>query len=455
MGNLTGFKTTLALLSGVFAFVSACSQQQATSDVSAAPDWATHLESYFEALADSGEFSGVVLVRKDGETQFHKVWGFADFAAQRPFSADAAVGLASITKSFTAAAVLQLAKEGKLDLDAPLADWLPYFPNSENITIRHLLGHRAGLAELSYAAVPADARELEQLVRQIGARPPLFPPGENQRYSNAGYVILAHLVERASDMAYADYLAEAFFASLELSCIGDLGSPVPTCDLAAPHQPGPPPAYAFRPERRDPALLAGSGSLYANAEALAVWADYASQQFNFADAEQAPYGWGLDEENSVKTIFQLGISEGYLASIRVLPEDSLTIVMVGNLENARWIEWAEAAVAISRGEIRDPAPRPIVDQAPSADERNCLAGRYLLDESQFVDISADQNGFWLSPNGLSVRDYLTPVADGYDLRRFGGRIETPQMTGSECPDEIYWRALPYWGGDVRTFVREG
>jgi D-alanyl-D-alanine carboxypeptidase len=194
----------------------------ASAQVRPSPVPETELVKRLAATVDSlvaiGEFSGVVLLARDGAPVFEKAYGFADREATRPNTIETAFNIGSINKLFTSIAIRQLAAQGKLDLDSTLAKYWPDYPNAgvaRRVTIRQLLMHRAGVAGDIFAAPAGRTRHAIRHNRdylQLFVDQPLnFEPGSRQQYSNAGYVLLGMLVERLSGMDYYRYVQERIY----------------------------------------------------------------------------------------------------------------------------------------------------------------------------------------------------------------------------------------------------
>lgn len=176
-----------------------------------------------DALFDEAGLNGNVLVAEHGRIVYQKSFGYADIATKLRNTPDAAFQTASMSKIFTATAVLQLRDNGKLSLDDPLVTYLREFP-FPNITIRHLLSHTSGLPDLEM---------YEPLVRQqpdlvisnkdvipalkLWNKPLKFQPGEKWNYCNTNYVLLALLVETVSRMPFQEYLRIHIFEPAGMS----------------------------------------------------------------------------------------------------------------------------------------------------------------------------------------------------------------------------------------------
>lgn len=186
---------------------------------SAAPADAALAAGLDARIASEGEaFSGVVLVARDGAPIYQKAVGLADREHSRANTLDTRFSLASLTKMFTAVAVLQLVQAGKVRLDAPLGTYLTDYPNQDvarKVTIHHLLTHTGGTGDTNgpeFAAHREQLRSPEDYVALFGNRPPLFEPGSRWQYSNYGFVLLGRVIERVSGQSYYDYVTAHVFS---------------------------------------------------------------------------------------------------------------------------------------------------------------------------------------------------------------------------------------------------
>jgi CubicO group peptidase (beta-lactamase class C family) len=177
------------------------------------------LGATLDSLSAVGQFSGVVVLARQGQPVFQHAYGLADREAGRRNEVGTAFNLGSINKVFTQTAIHQLAAAGKLELDSTLATYWPDYPNPDvarRVTIRQLLEHRSGIGGNIFAA-PAggqrrDLRHNRDYLPQFVGEPLMFEPGSQERYSNAGYVVLGMLVERLSGEDYYDYVRRHVYA---------------------------------------------------------------------------------------------------------------------------------------------------------------------------------------------------------------------------------------------------
>jgi len=179
---------------------------------------AAAVRTFLETQTQADDFSGVVLVAKNGQVLFHEASGFADRDKKIPNRKDTKFNLGSINKSFSRAAIHQLEKRGKLALDDRIGKFLPDYPNrqaAENVTIRHLLDMTSGIGDFfgrRYEATAKDKiRTLQDYLPLFADLPLEFEPGTNNRYSNGGYVVLGAIIEKASGTDYYSYVRENIF----------------------------------------------------------------------------------------------------------------------------------------------------------------------------------------------------------------------------------------------------
>lgn len=187
-----------------------------------------------EAMVQHG-IPGLSLgIMRGQEILWLKGYGLAQVELGVPASAESVYEIASVTKLFTASAIMQLAEAGQLALECPLREYLPSLPEQwGEVTVRHLLAHQSGIR--SYTAMPSywESTRLDisreailDLVRDL---PLDFPPGSRYAYDNTGYYLLGLLIEQISGLSYGEFLHQQLFAPLgmESTCLNEPGRIVP------------------------------------------------------------------------------------------------------------------------------------------------------------------------------------------------------------------------------------
>ncbi|HTY00429.1 MAG TPA: serine hydrolase domain-containing protein, partial [Bacteroidota bacterium] len=182
-------------------------------------DAAKSIDSLMVCLHERGQFNGSILVAVEDTVLYRNAFGEADMKSGRKFTPATVSCLASVSKTFTAAAVMILADEHKLRYDDEITHYLPELRRyAEGITIRHLLNHTSGIPDVGDLGIDhprlTNDEVLHTLVKQ---KAPLYKPGTRYRYSNTGYVLLSIIVERVSGMSFADFLTTKIFRPLGMS----------------------------------------------------------------------------------------------------------------------------------------------------------------------------------------------------------------------------------------------
>jgi len=178
------------------------------------------LDSIVKNYVDSIEFMGSVLIEKNGTILLKKGYGFADIENQIPNTPSTNFYLASVSKLFTVAAIIELKNKGLLKLDDSLTKFIPNFPNGNRITIRQLIEHKSGIVdfvnERPYELIKKEIK-LENIIDTFKYLPLNFEPGEKYSYSGSGYILLAYIIEKVSGISYSDYIEKNIFEKLGMN----------------------------------------------------------------------------------------------------------------------------------------------------------------------------------------------------------------------------------------------
>jgi CubicO group peptidase (beta-lactamase class C family) len=199
-----------------------------------------------QAMAKSQVPGAAVGIVKDGQLVYAKGFGVTKVGGDQPVTPESVFYMASIAKTVTGMAIMQLVEEGKVDLDAPVTEYLPYFtladPAAKEITIRQLLSHSSGMADYGDLMADFSARDkrvddgaLEDYVRSFSDGTLLFPPGMGWSYSNSGFDTLGDVIAKVSGQSYEDYVQEHILAPLGMEDSTFLLADVDPAVLVAPH----------------------------------------------------------------------------------------------------------------------------------------------------------------------------------------------------------------------------
>ncbi|WAC58362.1 serine hydrolase domain-containing protein [Brevundimonas sp. SL130] len=231
------------------------------------------LAARLEREGAAGRFMGGVLVAKGDRVLFRQVYGKANYEQDRPLKLDSRFRLASISKQFTATAILRLQDEGRLSVSDPVCKWIQPCPKAwEPVRISHLLSHTSGIPDLMARpgwgmrrTTPATLDELTEDSKRFGLQ---FPPGTKVRYDNAGFNLAAAIVEKASGRPFETYMRETFFGPLGMKDSGlDLDGGDHRAIMGYANFPA---GLAAQPNANT-SIVAGAGAVYSTLDDLLVW----------------------------------------------------------------------------------------------------------------------------------------------------------------------------------------
>jgi CubicO group peptidase (beta-lactamase class C family) len=395
------------------------------------------LDRYLSALAGFG-FSGSALVAKDGEVLLNKGYGWADRAHHKPYTAGTIFDIASLSKQFTAAAVLKLESEGRLRVSDPITKFFGPLPGHKaKITLHMLLTHTAGLPEIvgeEYEPVSRD----EEVKRILGSHL-LSEPGTKFHYSNAGYSLLAAVIEIVSREPYEKYLREKLFVPAGLR---DTGFHV-SHRAAVAH--GYTPAGDWGTPLDHPWAadgpywnLRGNGGILSTTTDLYRW-HLALEDGNVlpkAESDKAvtafyPAGRGSEDSYGYGWYMSKSPAGGRLAShvggnlvfdsdvLRYL-DDDVVIITSSNRSDYSGIAVAHHLESRVFG-LPDPEPPRAATIAPSALSR--CAGLYELPSGGRLQVKAANDHLEVAAEGADAWSALLTVIDGADRKAVDVRAQ--------------------------------
>jgi CubicO group peptidase (beta-lactamase class C family) len=300
-----------------------------------------------KALATTGVPAASIAIVQDGQIVYAHAYG--QQRAGVPARPEARYKIASISKQFTAAALLLLAEDGKLSLDDPVSKYLPDLTRANEVKLRQLLSHTSGYRDFwpqDFAFVDMEKPTSPGHILDKWAKAPLdFDPGTRWQYSNTGYVIAGQIIEKVAGMPLLDFLKARIFDRLGMHPV-DLDTGMTDADPLGYHR------YALGPVRVEQQPGAGwlyaAGELAMSASDLARWdisvidqsvmkpASYREQQTEVLLTNGAGTDYGLGVEVDVKKghrrISHGGEAVGYLSENRIYPDDRAAIVVLDNAD---------------------------------------------------------------------------------------------------------------------------
>ncbi|MCU1804246.1 beta-lactamase family protein [Cytobacillus firmus] len=299
------------------------------------------INEYMNILAEGNYFNGSVLAADKGEVILNKGYGLSSYQYTIENTSDTRFRIASLTKSFTAAAVLLLHQQRRLNLSDKINDYINNFHSENGVTIHQLLCHSSGVADFTFSSeywekymrLPSS---LEQSVNWIKSRPLQFKPGTDMQYSNAGYLLLTALIENVSGLPYEQFLLENIFKPLQLKNTGiDHGRKI-VKDLASGHSVW---EEVINAEFVDMSIPQGAYGMYSTAEDLYKWTEalrngvllnknMTSKMFT---ANHWGYGYGWFISGNSETARHSGDINGFTNELLMNFKEDLTIIVLSNV----------------------------------------------------------------------------------------------------------------------------
>ena len=381
------------------------------------------LDDYVQAAHEHWGFNGAVAVAYGGKTILMRGYGNADAAFRDPNLPTTKFFIGSITKQFTAAAILLLESDGLVDLHEPITSYLGKFPKvaGDRITIHHLLTHNSGIRDfVDYPGILLQRTSpipAEEIIATMQNEPLLFEPGSDFSYSNTGYLLLGAIVETVSGQSYEAFLHNRIFKPLQMNNTG-YGRRV----MAHPNR-----AEGYTMFESGVLLdavpiefsvLHSAGALYSTVEDILKWDRALSESkvlseettlkmFTAYSADYG-YGWRLNIWPNHRLAYHGGFLDGFNCTFERWLDDKLTVAVFSNEDEAPVHKIARGLAQIAFG-ITPPWPtRPESVSMPAASYHE-YEGVYQTDAGLFRVILVDNDHLYTYMVGQPLR-LILPVA---------------------------------------------
>ena len=305
------------------------------------------LNNYMELLHKYENFNGSILIAKKGNIILDKGYGFADIDQNIRNKTQTRFAIGSVTKQFTAMAIMQLDEKQMLNIEDKISKYLPDFPNGDGITIHNLLTHTSGLVNYTelpeFYALESEDPKVEDVLNLIKDKPLEFEPGTQFKYCNTGYALLSEIIEKVSGVTFEEYLHENIFRPLNMKDTGVCYGKNKEIHHAT--------AYSGHLDLipvDDEILLSqayGAGNMYSTVEDLYRW-DRALDTEQLVKKEGLDrifkgyidmqgmgdygYGWLIRDTELGKEIFHTGGTLGFSANIARYIDEDLTVIVLTN-----------------------------------------------------------------------------------------------------------------------------
>lgn len=422
------------------------------SPLVAAEPFADVDKAVVDILGKSGAPSASVAIVQDGKLAYSRAYGHADVASKTPATPQMRYSIGSISKQFTAAALLLLAEEGRLSLDDKVIRWMPDLTRAGDVTIRQLLSMTSGYQDFwpQDYVMPGMLRDVtvEKILNDWAKKPVDFEPGSKWQYSNTNYVIAGAIVNRVSGMPFFEFLQKRIFTPLGMTTVYNTDqAALGAGDPVRYHR------YSLAPVRVAP--KEGRGWMYAAGGLAMTAADLAKWDIAMIERKLLrPESWAEMQRETLLTSgagtnYGLGVGvatvdgrrvishggevSGFTARNEVYPDERAAIVVFTNLDATDASSQIASKVATSIFTANDPGRQQALDRA-----KTIFAGlqRGKIDRSMFT---SNANAYFseeaVNDFASTLRPFGTPkeftqaaqsLRGGMVSRRY--RVVTPKKT---------------------------
>jgi len=307
------------------------------------------IDKLMSTIYQRGQFNGAILVAVQGDPVYRKGFGKANFSAGIDFTPDTPSNIGSVTKQFTAMAIMMLAERGKLSYDDPVSKYIPEVARSAHltrITLRQLLNHTSGIPDYGDLGIDDSGLDQNGLIAALLKKEDLLSePGLKYRYSNPGYALLAIVAERVSGKRFGELLEQEIFGPLGMIDTFVYDGPTRKSARAAI-------GYGQFGQVDDggPTAIPGDGGIYSTVDDLFKWdqalyTEKLVRQSTLAEAftpgkvlEGAStygFGWNIDQDGGSKYLWHTGSNAGFRAFFGRRLANKVTVIMLTNRGNSK------------------------------------------------------------------------------------------------------------------------
>ena len=371
------------------------------------PTQQQEMEAFVQAHLATGNFMGAVLVARGDDVLYQGGYGKANLELSVPNTPETVFRLGSLTKQFTAAAILQLQDQGRLSVNDTLDRYLPDAPHAGEVTLGQLLSHSSGIPDPPELAEGSSGSDLRQahaadgMISRVVGQPLEFTPGSQYKYCNVCYMILGRVIEEVSGQSYADYLTQHIFQPAGMTATG-----IDEAGRVLPHRAS---GYTWNGETYsnsefvDLSSVGAAGVLYSTVGDMYKWdrALYSDKLLSTAareafftprvsrgDGSSYAYGWAIKETPEHTLAQHSGEINGFVTFAIRDPATELYVVVLSNVEDPAVVDVAQGLAAIAFGEPYDMPGQPLaVEVDPAVLQK--YAGSYQVSADMTFTITAE------------------------------------------------------------------
>jgi len=405
----------------------------------------TQVDQLLSAQYKPGGPGATALIAKNGKVIYRKAFGKANLELNVPMKPENVFELGSITKQFTAVAILMLQEQGKLSVDDDITKYLPDYPvKGKKITIHQLLNHTSGIK--SYTDMPSFIKMARtdmtptELINTFKNEPMDFEPGEQWNYNNSGYIILGFIIEKVSGKTYADFIAENIFKKLGMtsSSYGSMSAIIP--NRASGYQPTE--TGYVNADYLSLSLPYAAGSLMSNVDDMFLWSQaihnntlikkeskqkaFINTALNNGKPTYYGYGWGPNDINGSATLEHGGGIFGYNTMGIYVPGDNVYVLVMTNSNGNSPDGVATKMAALAVGK---PYTTKATVLTPAQLQK--WVGTYEFEDGAIRMITLEEDKLYSQKTGSTKMKLLATSANAYTFDGATTQYEFSDATGKK------------------------
>lgn len=299
------------------------------------------IDAYINAYAKPGYFSGSVLAAEKGKIILSKGYGMANYELGVSNTPDTKYLIGSLTKQFTAMAIMQLQEKGLLNVNDVITKYIPEYPNGSKITIHNLLTHTSGITDYvnddrAFSEASKLHADPQKILERFKSKPLEFKPGTKSSYSNTGYFLLGLIIERVSKKTFSSFIRENILNPLCMKATGIYTGESLLKNMAEGY--GISSGKLVNAEYTDLSNFFGDGDMYSTVNDLYTWdrALYTNKLVSEKTLEaifknyKDEYGYGWKVADSGKHVYHVGRINGFYSYIGRFPSQDAAIIILSN-----------------------------------------------------------------------------------------------------------------------------
>lgn len=393
------------------------------------PGLDNYISNIFRILQIDTMPGASVLVSRNGDIIYRKGFGYADIEKKIPVTPDTKFKIGSVSKQFTAVAILKLQEEGRIKTGDKLSKYIPDFPRGNEVTIYQLLTHTSGIHDYNSTpgldmTKPVTPQALLDIIKKL---PYDFNPGERYLYNNSGYFILGYIVAQLSGKTLSEYLNETFFKPLGMKNSGIYETNIVLNNEAQGYSMNA--GMVKKADFQEMSWASGVGSIYSTTEDLYKWNEavfngkvlseatlktaFTQAVLNSGAKVDYGFGWFLITDRGFKFIQHSGGVSGFSAYLERQPDNNLTVcVLLNSLPSPEGIQPILNGQAISEFILRDKMEKQNIgmDMVVSENILKKYVGRYNYGQAMAMWVTLKDKQLFGQMTMMEA-SLLTPVSE--------------------------------------------